>query len=159
MKKVLAILVALTLMLSMSTAALAADITSNNGSQSGNVYVQVTGTENVGDVYAVNISWDSLTFVFKATGWDSTSLHYDGSWTTKTRDITVTNHSNVAITTTNSLSLLNETNGTSASITEGASFDLGIGASDTITLTAAGYPTVENSTFQIGTVLISIAKK
>lgn len=162
MKKIFALIMVLVLALAMSPAALAANtgdtINSTGGSQSGDVYVQVTDVSGIDDVYAVNITWGSLTFVYTATEWNTTDLSYDGSWTTQTQNITVKNNSNVAITTTNTLNVT-ETNGTTASITAGTTFDLEVGASNTITITASGKPTVENSTFEIGSVNVKIAKK
>lgn len=111
MKKVISLILALALVMSMSITAFAAD-TSANVSESGkSATINVSGTYNKGGIAAtrvsVDITWDAMTFTYTGASdgtWDPATHSYTGSseggWSTETATITVTNHSNAAITAT-----------------------------------------------------------
>ena len=109
MKKVLAILLALALMIpAMSLAAFAAGSTTIPDAESQVINATYVPAEEVADIYSVNIGWGSLAFTYTepAQGtWNPDTLQYDGAvaggWTCDEENgankITVTNLSNVAI--------------------------------------------------------------
>lgn len=99
------------LSLSMTATAFAADetITQAGGSTAPH---NVTGTYVQGSeadtVYSVDVKWGSMEFTYTAAGegtWDPATHAYDGQgedpgWASTGNDITVTNHSNKAVTAT-----------------------------------------------------------
>ena len=109
MKKIISLILALALILSMSLTAFATETNSgkleaNNASQT----INVTGTYNAGGAAAtkvsVNITWDAMTFTYTGASegtWDPATHGYTGStaggWSTETATITVENHSNAAV--------------------------------------------------------------
>ncbi len=104
MKKLTALILALTLVLSCSATAFAAV---GKGDQT----QEVKGTYQAGTVsdtiYSVDISWEGLSFTYTAPAegtWNPTTLSYDGAGTegswSGTGTITVKNRSNTAITAT-----------------------------------------------------------
>ena len=105
MKKLLSIILSLALIMSMSMTAFAADVEADGGSASANV----TGTYNAGSdggvEYSVDIEWSGLNFTYNEGGksWNATTHTYDtteAGWAESDAKITVTNHSNAAITAT-----------------------------------------------------------
>lgn len=110
MKKIVSLILALALVMSMSITAFA---TENTGTltAAGDKTIEVSGTYNAGDTAAtkvsVNITWDAMTFTYTGASegtWDPATHSYTGTtaggWSTETATITVTNHSNAAITAT-----------------------------------------------------------
>lgn len=111
MKKFLAMLLALTMVLSLSVTAFAADNEATADAKSENkATIDVTGKYKEGYVYAdtvisVDVAWDSMEFVYASKGyegeWNPIDHTYkndnSGDWVKKTSDITVTNHSNAAV--------------------------------------------------------------
>ena len=107
MKKIISLILALTLVLSMSVTAFAAD---NKGVGTGSYEAAVTGSYNAGGtgstVYSVDITWSGLSFEYNAAGtrWNTTNHQYESvgeaGWANSNGVITVTNHSNAAITAT-----------------------------------------------------------
>ena len=111
MKKFLAILLSLVMVLSLSMIAFAEDV-APNGDGSGDVDVQVKDKdgnliEDYEKVYSIDLEWDSLVFTFKADQdadelvWDPETHEYSnltGAWEDNTdREITITNHSNDSV--------------------------------------------------------------
>lgn len=112
MKKLFSLILALTLLLSLGTvAAFAANpITAANGSDS----KEVKGSYQAGDVsdtvYSVDVSWGSMEFTYTGASegtWNPATHQYDGAaaggWAVNAaggNKITVTNHSNAAVTAT-----------------------------------------------------------
>lgn len=105
MKKTLSLILALTLILSMSITAFAADITPTGGSNH-NVTATYQAGATSGTVYGVDISWGDMVFTYtdasKGT-WNADNHVYDNpvaaKWTCAegANIITVTNHSNAPI--------------------------------------------------------------
>lgn len=119
MKKIMSLVLALALVLSMGVTVFAADVTVGNGtdtipenSNTVNVTANYVPGENVsaGTKYLVNVSWDvggTLTYTDKTKTytWNTTDMHYEltdtakaGTWSgSATVDLTVTNKSNADI--------------------------------------------------------------
>ncbi len=168
MKKVFAILLALTLVLSLSTTALAAG--------TGDYQQTVTGSYKEGTaadtVYSVDISWSDLSFTYTAPAagtWNPTTLKYDGAATqgtwSGTGTITVKNRSNTAITAVPtyaaatgyetaamefSTATLNVANADTGAAT-------GTEQSGTITVTPSGTLPENTSNAVIGTIILTIS--
>ena len=77
MKKTIAILLAVMLMMALSTTAFAATIESGTGSSSADVKAKYNGSTPA-DVYSVDITWGAMEFDYNAAGqkWDTTSHKY-----------------------------------------------------------------------------------
>ena len=103
MKKILAVVLALTMIVGMSIPAFAADLDDETRSAT-LAPVTYTFKASTDDVLGVNITWEALTFAFSQGAWDPEELNYltDAKWdeTTKSAEITVENCSNVDITVT-----------------------------------------------------------
>lgn len=119
MKKIMSLVLALALVLSMGVTAFAANVTVGNGtdtipanSNTVNVTAKYVAGENVsaGTKYLVNVSWNvsgTLTYKDKTKTytWNTTDMHYEhtdtaeaGTWSgDATVDLTVTNKSNADI--------------------------------------------------------------
>lgn len=101
MKKVLAIIFVLIMVMQMSTGALA--VTASGGSQS----AEVTGTyasKDVKTVYSVDITWEGLSFTYNEAfkgEWNTTSHTYENSteagWNNNKGTFLIVNHSNAAV--------------------------------------------------------------
>lgn len=109
MKKLLAVILALALALSMGTAALAAEPDTiesatpdtNTAKQDVNVIVQTSAIE---EVYSVDIEWGTLDFTYSfgdGAEWDPDTHTISGGttpgWKNDSANIKVTNHSNVPV--------------------------------------------------------------
>ena len=97
MKKVLSFVLALAMLLSLPAIAFAEV---NNGTSA--TTITVNGTYAPAKKISVTVSWENMDFTYTASGWDPDTHQYTGSgaWSTDTKTITVTNHSNVAVTAT-----------------------------------------------------------
>lgn len=108
MKKFLAIALAVVMMMALAVPAFAAEtVTKNNGSATISVSGTYTDGNDAPDVISVDIAWEGMEFTYTGASegtWDPATHSYTGSttagWSTETATITVTNHSNVAITAT-----------------------------------------------------------
>ena len=107
MKKIISLILALALVMSMSVTAFAADNTATNTGVEGTP-ITVTGKYNAGGSAAttvsVDITWDDMTFTYTGASegtWNPESHSYTGSteggWSKNTATITVVNHSNAAV--------------------------------------------------------------
>lgn len=107
MKKVLALILAVALILALSVTAFAATITTNGGTDSAPVYATYVSGGEEKIVYSVDISWGDMTFTYTDASvgeWDGSSHSYtdetEATWAVSTsgaNEITVKNHSNTAI--------------------------------------------------------------
>ncbi len=119
MKKILATVLALTMIVGMSITAFAAPQTQNfNTVENATQTIDVNATfdtqdttENTTPVYSVNITWDAISFEYTAAsavyGWNPETLAYDksvgenaGSWAGADATISLENRSNAAVTVT-----------------------------------------------------------
>ena len=103
MKKILSVILALVIALSLSVTAFAA---TNDGSSPTDITVNgtfVSGTA-AGEKISVDIVWEAMDFTYTAASqgtWNPVTHTYEGAtkggWSNNTPAITVTNHSNVAV--------------------------------------------------------------
>ena len=156
MKKILALVLALTMILSMSAFAFAETTLTNPGSDSGHITVTVTGS--TGDTYAVVIKWENMSFEYTDAKWDADKLAYDGKWETTPATVTVTNNSNVAIDAVAEVTDKDANDGIIVSLTSTAPLSLGIGESDTFELTPDGMPTNAANPDPVAVVKVTITK-
>ena len=104
MKKMVTILLALVLILAMSTTAFAATIESNSGSQDIDVNAKYVDGVSVPTRYSVDVTWGAMEFTYTVSGtktWDPETHTYTTitlpAWTASGNTVTVTNHSNTDI--------------------------------------------------------------
>ncbi|MCD8120589.1 MAG: hypothetical protein LUE29_14130 [Lachnospiraceae bacterium] len=109
MKKLISTLLTGVMCMSLAATAFAADgsatVTTVPGAPDGiDVYAQYDDSTSTPTVYSVDITWDSMTFVYEETGaknWDASDHSYTeqttSAWTYSEAEITVTNHSNAAV--------------------------------------------------------------
>ena len=90
MKKTISVLLALVLILAMSTTAFAATIESNPGSQDIDVSAKYVDSVSAPTKYSVDVTWGAMEFTYTAST--------QPAWTASGNTITVTNHSNTDIT-------------------------------------------------------------
>ena len=111
MKKILSLLLATALVMSMSLSALAAemkDTVGQNGEKEISVTAKYDSSTEIPNVYSVDISWSSMTFTYTETGtkiWNPSTHTYStttgtGAWDKTEAKITVTNHSDASVTAT-----------------------------------------------------------
>lgn len=171
LKKITSVLAAAALVCTMSTTAFAADQT---GVSTGNYNADVKGTYQAGDasatVYSVDITWEDMSFTYTAAGegtWNPETHEYDdaseASWS-ESKDITVTNHSNAAVTATakfeadsgyESTSMEFGNNGATVATAEGT--QVSAAPSATITVTPGGTLADTANGGKIGTITVTIA--
>lgn len=108
MKRLFSLILTLSLVMSMGVTAFAAE-GDQEGVQPGSYNADVKGTVTGGSageaVYSVDLKWEGLSFTYKDGDktWDATNHKYNttaGGWTDSDGKITVTNHSNAAVTAT-----------------------------------------------------------
>ena len=106
MKKLLSLILAFTLVMSMGITAFAAEDEDKSGVGAGSYNAEVTGNYVAGSgdiVYSVDIQWSGLSFTYDAGGkeWNPSIHDYNitegTGWAESNAQITVTNHSNVPI--------------------------------------------------------------
>ena len=101
MKKIVSLIMALSLVLSFGMTAFAADA---DISESINVTAKYDKDTTEDIVYSVDIVWEDMTFTYSEAGkkvWNPDDHSYttttEGGWDKTTADITVTNHSNAPV--------------------------------------------------------------
>ena len=99
MKKIITLLMALAMVMSLSVTAFASDL---GGSK--DVTAKYEQNESEQPIYNVDLNWGDLTFTYTETTtkvWNPDTHTYDttttGSWDKTESSITVTNHSNVSV--------------------------------------------------------------
>lgn len=109
MKKMFSLILAVMMIATMSVTAFAAEseLTGSDKSESVNVTAKyASGITEAGTVYNVDVTWDSMEFTYTVGGvntWNPETHQYEvvgagGAWNHTTSKVTVTNHSNVAVT-------------------------------------------------------------
>ena len=174
MKKIVTILFALVLILTMSTNAFAATIESNSGSQDIDVNAKYVDGVSVPTRYSVDVTWGAMEFTYTVSGtkvWDPESHTYTSStqptWTASGNTITVTNHSNTDVTASFAFSALDAYNTVTGSCSstslmlptaEGKAVNDAVLAGKT-SLTLGGTLASDITVFNnVGTVIVTILK-
>lgn len=173
MKKVLAPILVLAILLSLSVPAFAAETTQSNvgpGEYSMDVTAKYVTSTSTDTVYNVDIAWDSLTFTYTEKAeksWNSKTNTYDtkttGSWDRTEAQITVTNRSDKSVKVTMTLTPVPGT-GITTSLAGGsgtlAAYPGGSAKAASISgrLTISGTPntTVTEAGVRIGTITVTI---
>lgn len=173
MKKILALVLAAMLVMSMGITAFAAEGLVNGGTDSAEVKGTYKGTA-ASTVYSVDISWAGLEFTYNGAyegEWNPDTHSYDGAteagWAEGEGTITVTNHSNTDITAVptykasagyESASMTFSTESLEvATADNGVDGEAGTAVTGTITVTPAGTLPENTTNAVIGTITITIS--
>ena len=173
MKKIISLILALAMVMSLSVTAFAAEGVTNGGTDTSDVKGTYSSTATV-TVYSVDIAWEGLSFTYNGAfegNWNPETHEYEDAtaagWAAGNGTITVTNHSNTAITATPSYTAKDgyESAGVSFSTNalNVATADNGIGGAagtavtGTITVTPTGSLPEGTKDAVIGTITITIS--
>ena len=167
MKKLFTFALSAVLVLTLTITALAAAITdvTENNSTTTEVFATINAGNNSTPVYAVDVSWDDLSFSYSyGNKWNPNDLAYNdsqaGSWTDAQGAVTVSNRSNadvvatVAFRAASGITSTFKDNKSSATLT-----DASVGAratSETFVITVAGTPDLSGEQVKIGDITVSI---
>lgn len=182
MKKLIAAILALVMVMSLSVTAFAAETVGQtgsqtvgqNGSQNISVTAKYSDTVTTPDVYSVDITWDSMTFTYSEAGtrdWNPATHTYTenitAGWDKERAEVTVTNHSNVDVDVTfnyvpdNTHGVTTSLSNTEAAVTLNAGVEGDLSHADSVTaaLTISGTPndTVNAAGVVVGTITVHIA--
>lgn len=173
MKKILSLILALALVMSLSVTAFAA---TNDGTENTSIDVNALYSDGVStpEVISVNVEWGAMSFTYSVNGtkqWDATKHEYttnsNATWTATGNTVTVTNHSNIAVKAELAFTADTAYNTVTGSFDKATLLlDSGDGLTyanadkDTATLTLAGTlaDTVKTST-KVGTITVKISKQ
>ena len=173
MKKIVSLILALAMVMSLSVTAFAAEGVTNGGTDTSDVKGTYSSTATV-TVYSVDIAWEGLSFTYNGAfegNWNPETHEYEDAtaagWAAGNGTITVTNHSNTAITATPSYTAKNgyETAGVSfstsalnvATADNGVDGAAGSAVTGTITVTPTGSLPEGTEDAVIGTITITIS--
>ena len=99
MKKIFALILTFALALTAaSVPAFAADTIGKGGSAVKDVKATYSAGDSAAIVYSVDITWGEMSFTYNDGAWDPDTHKYDARWSPKGNTVTVTNHSNTAVT-------------------------------------------------------------
>ena len=172
MKKVMSLTLALALILSLAIPAFAA--TNEGGNTNIDVKAQYNGGATTPDKINVNVAWGAMEFTYNVGGtqdWDAANHKYVNNvtqnWTATGNTVTVTNHSNVAVTANLTFaagadysSITGKFDKATLELATAVGTEVAKAPADTATLTLEGTlaETVTTMT-QVGTITVAIAKK
>lgn len=173
MKKIVSMILALVMIMSLSVTAFAAEGVTNGGTDTSDVKGTYSSTATV-TVYSVDIAWDGLSFTYNGAfegNWNPRTHEYEDAtaagWAAGNGTITVTNHSNTAITATPTYTAKDgfETAGVSfstsalnvATADNGIDGAAGTAVAGTITVTPTGSLPEGTKDAVIGTITITIS--
>ena len=174
MKKMISLILAMSLVLSMSITAFAAEDTGKKPGENTNIGVtaKYNTSSDTETTYSVDVEWTDMTFTYNEAGtkeWNAATHSYTtnstGSWDKTTATVTVTNHSNAEVTVAMEYTAVEGT-GVTGTLTNGsATLDAGVEGkydeadSVTATLTISGTPanTVTSTGTQIGSIKVTIS--
>lgn len=171
MKKIITMVMALALILSMAVPAFAYG---PGEGETLDVKAKYDSSTSTPPIYSVDIVWDSLTFTYTEKNtktWQPKDHSYatstEGGWDKTTATVTVTNHSNAAVTVAMAYTAATTNSGVTATLT-GGSKTLAAGqenmasSADSVTgtLTISGKPnsSVTASGITVGSITITINK-
>ena len=173
MKKIISILLATLMLVSLALPVVAASsITGNSvsGPTTGDVEIAIKKNDDPstpgdeGTTYLVKLEWETMKFTYTGT-WDAEELAYTGAWDKTTANITVTNSSNAAVDVDayfDTLGTASKTsNGVTATLTH-YDFQLasaavaGVKTTGAISVSVTGAPKVTTG-FSVGTVTVAIS--
>ena len=175
MKKLLAIVLAVFLLMTLSITVYAAETpgtVGQNGIKEIDVTAKYSSSTNTPNVYSVDIDWSSMTFTYTQKDtktWNASNHSYDttteGEWDKTTATVTVTNHSNVSVNASVEYTAVAGTGVTgtmsngSATLNAGEEGNYDGADSVTATLTIEGPPnsTVTSDGVTIGTIKVTIS--
>jgi len=173
MKKVISLILALVMIMSLSVTAFAAEGVTNGGTDTSDVKGTYSSTATV-TVYSVDIAWEGLSFTYNGAfegTWNPESHEYENAtaagWAAGNGTITVTNHSNTEITATPSYTAKDgyESAGMNfstaalkvATADNGVDGAAGTAVTGTITVTPTGSLPEGTENATIGTITITIS--
>ncbi len=98
MKKIFALILTFALALTAASVPAFAETIGKGGSADKDVKATYSAGDSATIVYSVDITWGEMSFTYNDGAWDPDTHKYDASWSPKGNTVTVTNHSNTAVT-------------------------------------------------------------